>query len=235
MSIIVISDLHLGSYNINIPELKTLLKHVLSSPDIHTLIIAGDMYDSLSCNPYCVCSSEPHSDIVEMLNRVRLKKQLIVIKGNHDPQALPKPFNNVLYKDHLEIIYANGTKVFIMHGDVYDNFLYDHPVLTSVADFIYTCVQLVSKGVAGYIKNLSKAYTKNCSQVREKAIKDVLLYGDTTSHAYVICGHTHKAEQHTQDNITYINCGCWTDKINTYVRIDNYGKATLHELWEVPL
>lgn len=218
MGIVVISDIHLGSNALNTESLKVFLHDVLHSKTIHTLIINGDAYD----NPKKPTYKNSQLCIIELLQKIKRKKQLVLIQGNHDPS--PETITPLgIFEPYVNLKYASGNNIFLTHGDRFDKFISNHPALTDLADSVYTKLQYINKGIASKLKRFCKSYTHNCQQVEDGAVKTA----KCNKNNIVICGHTHTADETLHDNIQYINTGCWTDSLNHYVFIDNYGNCKL--------
>ena len=79
LKLLILSDLHLGTYGLHAEELC----HYLKSIEPETLILNGDIIDIWQSKK----SYFPHSHfaiVEELLNKVRKGVKLIYLTGNHD-------------------------------------------------------------------------------------------------------------------------------------------------------
>ena len=107
-----------------------------------------------------------------------------------------------------------------MHGDTWDRFLTDHPVITVVADWFYLNMQRMSRRLAIGAKRKSKTFLRCVDRVRAEATE----YAKAKRADVVVCGHTHHAEAPSElDRATpaYFNSGSWTDFHCHYLTVHN--------------
>jgi UDP-2,3-diacylglucosamine pyrophosphatase LpxH len=118
--------------------------------------------------------------------------------------------------------------VFCIHGDAWDRFLTDHPLVSAIADWFYLGIQRMSRRLAASAKRKSKTFLRCVERVRLEATA----FGKTRGADVIICGHTHHAEAvggltlHAPD---YFNTGCWTDHHGHYLTVQD-GLVLLEEV-----
>src|SRR5262249_36789118 len=117
-----------------------------------------------------------------------------------------------------------------VHGDAWDRFLTQHPILTNLADWFYLWVQQMSRKLAVSAKRSSKTFLRCVGRVREGAS----VYGKTKNMDVVVCSHTHHAEALEGDGQrggqpTYYNTGRWTNHHCHYWTAHD-GVTQLHEV-----
>jgi UDP-2,3-diacylglucosamine pyrophosphatase LpxH len=123
---------------------------------------------------------------------------------------------------------SGGRRVLCVHGEAWDRFLTDHPVLSNVADWFYLRMQRMSRRMAVSAKRGSKTFLRCAERVREQATE----YGRAKGADVVICGHTHHAETPLGLNPAtpaYFNTGCWTDHHCHYLTVKD-GVVRLEEV-----
>src|SRR5688572_22844996 len=118
IDVLIISDIHLGTYGCKARELVNYLKSV--SPNI--LIINGDFIDCWQFSRRFFPAS--HMQVIhEILNLLTHGTRVYYITGNHD-EVLRKyaefQLNNFTLADKL-ILEIDQKMTWIFHGDVFDN------------------------------------------------------------------------------------------------------------------
>jgi predicted phosphodiesterase len=71
------------------------------------------------------------------------------------------------------------------------------------------------------IKGWSKSWIEAKEIVRNKMLKK------HSDYDYVLAGHTHYPEIHSEGDTTYINSGSFCDEECSYIEIDKFGNAKL--------
>jgi UDP-2,3-diacylglucosamine pyrophosphatase LpxH len=144
--------------------------------------------------------------------------ELVWVRGNHDFDA-----ESVAHLIGAAFVpeygfESGGRRMLCVHGDAWDRFLTDHPVLTAVADWSYLRMQRMSRQLAVGAKRSSKTFLRCVQRVREEATE----YGKAKRADVVVCGHTHHAEAVpglTPGCPDYFNTGCWTDHHCHYLTV----------------
>jgi UDP-2,3-diacylglucosamine pyrophosphatase LpxH len=213
VDIVVISDVHLGTYGCQAKELLRYLKSI--KPKI--LILNGDIIDiwqfSKSFWP------EDHMKVVRrILKFVTDGVPVYYLTGNHD-EMLRKfaDFNlgsfQLLNKVLLNI---DGKKAWIFHGDVFDAVGYDTLILiNSFANWFLTAMGRQKMSFSQKIKSKFKDAVKFINHFEQTAA-DLAV---DKNYDYVICGHIHHAEirqiQGTDraGSVLYLNSGDWVESL----------------------
>jgi len=219
---VVISDIHLGSEVCRARELRKALR---SWFPFRRLIILGDLFDDLNFSRL----NKHHFGVIDDIRKLTSSKRGVSvdwIEGNHDEQAHDVIHRIMGAEVHDELILEFGNRRYLfMHGHQFDNFLYDHPILSVMAGKIYEKVQKReggAKNVSRWLKKKSKGWLKVCKKIEEKAI----LYAASRDADFIVCGHTHYYDADTrtpQAMVRYINTGCWTDSPSTITTFGTEG------------
>jgi UDP-2,3-diacylglucosamine pyrophosphatase LpxH len=196
---IITSDIHIGCKFSLHSLFADFLKYL--ADDVQ-LILAGDVIDGPSHR------LNNGVDTILALLADRLNRARIVwIEGNHDEGFQPDRLKSI------EIVkeYSIGNRVYICHGDRFDNILPRHQWFVALFRLIHWVrVRLGAPPVhvALYAKRFKVLYDFLCRHVRENAVQHGLEIGAQT----VVCGHVHAAEDVLINGIRYINLGSWTEK-----------------------
>jgi UDP-2,3-diacylglucosamine pyrophosphatase LpxH len=206
-SMLIISDLHLGSPNCNAEGILETLRNTR----FETLVINGDAYD----NPNLHRLRRPHREVLSYIwNLHNRRKEVVWIRGNHDGDILPL-FNEGL----TEIVVGTPHgKLAVLHGHQFDHFIRKYPITTEIASRTYYYVQRFVKShrFSEYVKYTSKSWLDVIRRVRVRAID----YAQRNDYRFVACGHVHHREVFTEDDITYINSGSFMDRAQGGVLIN---------------
>lgn len=209
-----ISDVHLGSRGSNDVALLNLLKDI----EAENLFIVGDFIDGwiLRKNLFW---PQTHTNVIQKVLKMSKKKtKVIYITGNHDDflrSYSDLNFGNINVTD--EYIHDN---YLIIHGDKYDGIVKLQWLGKLGASGYEIAIRLDRwiKGI-GIRVSLSK-FLKN--KVKE-AVKFITKFEDELTRqakirqcSGVICGHIHKPEDKTVNEIHYLNCGDWIEN-NSYI------------------
>lgn len=218
---IIISDIHLGSDICRSSELLDFLDNI----DTKKLIINGDLFDSWDFRRL----RKEHWKVLKKLRQLSDKIRVVWISGNHDGPA--DMVSHLIGIDFVnEYIFTSGYhRILVLHGDVFDNFISKYPRLTKLADMFYRLLQRFDRyrNNQYYYSNLAKRNSKTFLRCSEQIAERALIYCETKKCDDVICGHTHSLLTKVKNGILYINSGCWTDNICSYLTV-NHGMIETH-------
>ncbi len=181
-------------------------------PDTTRLILNGDVLENTEYR-----LTKQHWHVLSRLRKLSDQLELVWVCGNHDEGA--ESVAHLIGADFVpEYLFESGGKrVLCVHGDTWDRFLTDHPVVTHVADWFYLHLQRMSRRLAIGAKRRSKTFLRCVERIREEAKK----YARAKHADVVICGHTHLAETEPDPSSgpAYFNTGCWTDHHCHYLTV----------------
>ncbi len=226
LDILVLSDVHLGTYGCHAKELLRYLKTVKPK----TVILNGDIIDIWQFSKRYWPKS--HMKVVKHLMSWMSKGvKMYYITGNHD-EMLRKFVGfkmgslKIVNKVILEL--NDGKTAWFFHGDVFDVTMqhskwlaklgavgYDTLIhINRVANFISE--KIFKKGklsLSKKIKNSVKSAVKFINSFEQTAA-DI---GISNQYDYVICGHIHQPEMREIENeegkIMYLNSGDWIENL----------------------
>jgi UDP-2,3-diacylglucosamine pyrophosphatase LpxH len=106
-----------------------------------------------------------------------------------------------------------------LHGDRFDSFISERPILTRLADNFYRTVQMVDGSfyLARLLKGGSKTFMRSAERIREQAKS----YAQKKGMDVVVCSHIHFCEEDRSGSVEYHNTGCWTESPCSYLIVFN--------------
>jgi UDP-2,3-diacylglucosamine pyrophosphatase LpxH len=242
VEIVVVSDVHLGTYGSRAKEIHTYLKSI--KPKI--LILNGDIIDIWQFKKYYWPKS--HMKVIKHIIGMAAKgTQVYYVTGNHD-ETLRKfagiSMGNLEIVNKLELN-IDGKKAWIFHGDVFDVIMqhskwlakagsigYDFLILVNV--FINFLSRIMGKGkvsLSKKIKDNVKTAVKYINNFEETAA----LLAINKGFDYIICGHIHHADNRIiadqkNNTIQYLNSGDWIENLTSLEY--NYGDWSIYKFRE---
>lgn len=223
---IFISDTHLGTSGAKHVELLDFLKHTRSD----TLYLVGDIIDGWRLKRKWYWP-QPHNDVVQkLLRKARHGTNVIYIPGNHDEavrQFIGISFGDIAIKDSDIHQTADGKKLWVVHGDLFDNVIQHARWLAYLGDFAYTTLLSMNSWVNAIRRLLNLPYW-SFSQYLKHKVKSAVSFMSAYETAIttetrrrkcqgVVCGHIHKPALKHMDDILYANSGDWVESITALV------------------
>ena len=219
---LIVSDLHLTSLVCQHEKFEWVIKNVKSK----NLILNGDIIDVNHTKKL----SKKDWHLLSLLRKQTKSRNCIWNAGNHDADVSKILSEFIGYEHSYEVrTKVNNNKIIISHGDQFDSFIGDHPIITNIASGLYYWIQALDpkqQTIPRYLKKRSKNWIQAGKRVRNNAIK----WAKNQEHDSVICSHVHAAELSSHDGITYANTGCFTYPECFYITIDKYGHIELHSV-----
>ncbi|HTG56885.1 MAG TPA: UDP-2,3-diacylglucosamine diphosphatase [Niabella sp.] len=227
VEVVVISDLHLGTYASRAKEFAAYLKSI----EPRLLVLNGDIIDGWQFSKRYFPPAHILA-IKEIFSKLSNGTRVVYITGNHD-DAFRKysdlELGNFLLADKVAIE-VNGKKTWIFHGDVFDHttskqakFLgklgsNGYAVLlgfNKVANFI---MQLFGKEKLSLAKTVMQQFNKRFIKIDEyeQKIAEIAIEKGFDN---VICGHIHQPKKRIITNETgsvcYLNSGDWVENMSS--------------------
>jgi UDP-2,3-diacylglucosamine pyrophosphatase LpxH len=226
IEILVISDVHLGTYGCHARELLRYLKSV--RPKI--VILNGDIIDiwqfSKSYWP------ESHTKVLRrILKFVTDGIPVYYLTGNHD-EMLRKFADFNLGKFQLLnklILPVDGKKAWIFHGDVFDVTMQHSKWLAKLGAVGYDTLIVLNSLVNWCLTALGRQKMSFSQKIKgrvKEAVKFINHFEQTAAdlavdkkYDYVICGHIHHADireiksTEQQGSVLYLNSGDWVESL----------------------
>lgn len=224
VDLLVISDVHLGTYGCHSKELLNYLRSI--KPKI--VVLNGDIIDMWQFSKHYWPQS--HMRVIHKLIKwVSKGVKVYYIPGNHDEML--RKFAGFkmgsLVIDNKLLFDLNGKKVWIFHGDVFDITMQHSKWLTRLGSHGYDLLILINalcnwvsvkmgKGKISLSKNIKNSVKSAVKFIDnfEKVAADIAI---SNGYDYVLCGHIHKPEIKTivteKGCVNYLNSGDWVENL----------------------
>lgn len=226
LDILVLSDVHLGTYGCHAKELLQYLKTVKP----RTVILNGDIIDIWQFSKRYWPKS--HMKVIKQIMHWMSKGvKIYYITGNHD-EMLRKFVGfkmgslKIVNKVILEL--DNGKKAWFFHGDVFDVTMQHSKWLAKLGAVGYDTLILINR-IANFIserifKKGKLSLSKKIKNSVKSAVKFINSFEQTAAdiaisnqYDYVVCGHIHQPEmrevQNEHGKIMYLNSGDWIENL----------------------
>lgn len=232
IDILVISDLHLGTYGSEADEVLAYLQTI----EAKKIVINGDFIDILLFKKKFWPTS--HMKVLKyFLDLISNGKEIYYVVGNHD-ELLRKFLNYKIQNFQIVnqvVLNTDIGKVWIFHGDVFD-FSIQTQWVTKFASFIYDYMIMLNSWINKKIMKPLGGKRLNFSKTIKANVKTAVQYFSNferiaaeTAHKngykYVVCGHIHTPKIQTfdveGDEIIYMNSGDWLESLSSLEYVDN--------------
>jgi UDP-2,3-diacylglucosamine pyrophosphatase LpxH len=217
-----ISDLHLGTPGCQAHALLDFLKHT----ECATLFLVGDIIDGWQLRRQWFWP-QAHNDVVQkLLRKARKGTRVILIPGNHDEFArryLGHNFGGIDVVEDWIHATADGRRLWITHGDLFDGVIQCAKWLAHVGDSLYEFTLRLNRHLNSLRARLGLPYWSLSKYLKLRVKRAVSYVGDFEAalarearhrgvHG-VVCGHIHHAELRKIDGILYANDGDWVESL----------------------
>ena len=131
-----ISDVHLGTTECKAEYLLDFLKNNTAE----TIYLVGDIIDGWALKKRWYWPQK-HNDVIQkLLRKARKGSKVIYIPGNHDElgrQFINMTFGDIEIKNDLIHTTLDGKRLWVTHGDLFDNIISCAKWLSFVGDTLY--------------------------------------------------------------------------------------------------
>ena len=221
-----ISDTHLGTAGCK----AELLLDFLKSTECETLFLVGDIIDGWQLRRQWFWP-QSHNDVVQkLLRKARKGTRVIFVPGNHDEFArryLGHDFGGIEVAEEWIHDTADGRRLWITHGDLFDGVIQCAAWLAHVGDRLYEWTLRLNRHLNSLRAKLGLPYWSLSGYLKHKVKRAVSYVGDFETalarearrrgvHG-VVCGHIHRAELREIDGIVYANDGDWVESLTALV------------------
>jgi len=243
LDILVISDLHLGTYGSEADEVLAYLDTI----NANKIVINGDFVDIMLFNKRFWPSS--HMKVIKyFLDLISQGKEIYYVTGNHD--ELMRKFLNFKIQNfkivNQIVLDTDEGKVWIFHGDVFD-FSIQTQWLTKLAGFLYDYMIIFNSWINKKIMRPLGQKRLNFSKTIKSNVKTAVQYfanfemkaaevAQKNGYKYVVCGHIHtpKIESFNinGEEVIYMNSGDWLESLSSLEYADNKWSIYMHKRTE---
>lgn len=225
VDLVVISDVHLGTYGCHSKELLNYLKSIQPK----TLVLNGDIIDIWQFKKSYW--PESHMKVIrQILKFVSNGVPVHYLTGNHDEML--RKFDdfhlgsfNIKNKLVLEL---GEERAWIFHGDVFDVTMQYSKWLAKLGAIGYDSLILLNSfvnWVLTLLKREKMSFSKKVKASFKNAVKFINSFEQTAAelaidkgYQFVICGHIHQPEIRTistdKGSVTYLNSGDWVENLS---------------------
>lgn len=221
-----ISDVHLGTPGCQADALLDFLKRV----ECDTLYLVGDIIDGWQLRRSWYWP-QSHNDVVQkLLRKARKGTRVIFIPGNHDEFArkfLDHSFGGVEVAEEWIHTTADGRKLWITHGDLYDGVIQCARWLALLGDSLYEFTLKLNRHLNSWRARAGLPYWSLSKYLKLKVKRAVSYMGDFEAALArearkrgvdgLVCGHIHHAEMRMVEDILYCNDGDWVESLTALV------------------
>lgn len=224
VDLVVISDVHLGTYGCHSKELLRYLKSI----NPKQIILNGDIIDiwqfSKSYWP------ESHMKVLRRIMKfVSDGVPVYYLTGNHD-EMLRKFADLNLGSFRLQnklVMKLDGEKAWFFHGDVFDVTMQNSKWLAKLGAVGYDTLILINSFANWCLTKMGRekmSFSQKIKKSFKDAVKFINNFENTAAelaidkgYAYVICGHIHHPEMREivtpKGKVIYLNSGDWVESL----------------------
>jgi UDP-2,3-diacylglucosamine pyrophosphatase LpxH len=227
---IFISDIHLGTPGCQAGHLLDFLRHTES----RDLYLVGDIIDGWQLKRRWFWH-QTHNDVIQkVLRKARKGTRVTYVAGNHDEAMrnfLGLAFGGIDIRDEAVHVTADGKRLLVIHGDLFDAVVQGAKWLAHVGDAAYMFTLKLNRWFNHVRARLGLPYW-SLAQFLKHRVKNAVSYIGDFERALanearrrrfdgVVCGHIHKAEIRDIGGILYCNDGDWVESLTALVELDS--------------
>ena len=234
LDILVLSDVHLGTYGCHATELLHYLKSV--KPKI--VILNGDIIDIWQFSKRYW--PKAHMKVIkQILHWMGKGVKIYYITGNHD-EMLRKfvgfKMGSLRIVNKVILPLENGKTAWFFHGDVFDITMQHSKWLAKLGAIGYDTLILINRVVNFISEKVFKkgklSLSKKIKNIVKSAVKFINSFEQTAAdiaienkYDFVVCGHIHQPEMreitNDQGKTMYLNSGDWIENLTALEYVNN--------------
>lgn len=244
LDILIISDVHLGTFGAKARELS----RYLSTVHPRRLILNGDILDGWQFSKSYFPQS--HLNVIrQIFDMIAAGVEVVYITGNHD-EMLRKFAGVDLGRFQIAnkvVLEHEGQKTWVFHGDVFDVTMQHSKWIARLGAYGYGFLMLLNRGVNAVLHAFGKrkislakrikSSVKNAVQSKHHFAETAVELAAFKGYDFVACGHIHQPEIRTvttkEGTATYLNSGDWMDNLTALEYRE--GEWQLYEYAKDPL
>ncbi len=226
VDLVVISDVHLGTYGCHAKELLNYLNSIKPK----TLILNGDIVDIWQFRKRYFPKS--HLKVIKKIISFASKgTEVIYITGNHDEML--RKFSDTEIGDFKLVdklvLELDNKKAWFFHGDVFDASIQNAKWLAKLGGWGYDMLILLNQVINWFLIRMGRekfSLSKKIKNSVKKAVKYINDFEDVAAelainngYHYVICGHIHQPQMREFKNKNgscfYLNSGDWIENLTS--------------------
>ncbi len=224
VDIVVISDVHLGTYGCHAKELLKYLKSI----EPKKVILNGDIIDVWQFSKRYWPKS--HMKVIKLIMEwVSKGVKVCYVTGNHD-EMLRKFVGFQMGSFSIVnkvVLNLKGKKAWFFHGDVFDITMQHSKWIAKLGAVGYDFLILLNRAI-NYLSIKLGQEPISMSKKIKNSVKSAIKFIDNFEHTaadiaiqnnydYVVCGHIHQPEIKTiyrpEGTVIYLNSGDWVENL----------------------
>jgi len=225
---VFVSDAHLGTAGSQAEKLSAFLKHC----QCEHLYLVGDIIDGWRLQSTFFWPQEHTNVIRKILTKSKRGTQVYYVTGNHD-DFLRKFVDYELRMGNIRVLNdavhttADGRRLFVIHGDLFDVVTRYHRWVARIGDVAYITLLRANRYFNNARARLGYPYWSLSAYAKHKvksAVNFISEFEKAVAHECrrrgfdgVVCGHIHHAEIKTIEGVTYYNAGDWVESCSALV------------------
>lgn len=224
VDIVVISDVHLGTYGCHANELLKYLKSIKPKQ----VVLNGDIVDIWQFSKRYWPKS--HMKVVKLLlDWISKGIKVHYITGNHD-EMLRRFVGFRLGSFSIEnkiVLNLHGRKAWMFHGDVFDVTMQHSLWIAKLGAVGYDFLILLNRVINYLFKKMGKGPISMSKRIKNGVKSAIKFIGDFERTAadiaiekefdYVVCGHIHQPQMRniktSKGEVMYLNSGDWVENL----------------------
>jgi UDP-2,3-diacylglucosamine pyrophosphatase LpxH len=221
-----ISDLHLGTRGCKAELLLDFLRYT----EAETIYLVGDIIDCWRLKKSWYWP-QTHNDVIQkVLRKVRKGTRVVYVPGNHDEwlrDFTELQFGGVEIVEDAIHVTADGRRMLVLHGDVFDAVVMNARWLALLGDGAYTVALWLNRHFNTMRRRLGYPYWSMSAYLKRR-VKNAMQYIGSFADAVadeahrrgveaIVCGHIHHAEIRAIGDILYCNSGDWVESCTALV------------------
>jgi UDP-2,3-diacylglucosamine pyrophosphatase LpxH len=251
LELVVLSDIHLGTYGCHAEELLRYLKTIKPKK----IILNGDIIDMWQFSKRYWPKS--HMQVIKHIMGLLAKNtKVIYLTGNHDEML--RKFSGFrlgsFIIDNKIVLKLSGKRAWVFHGDVFDVTMQYSKWLAKLGAVGYDTLILINTMVNWCLLKLGREKISLSKRVKDSVKSAVKFINDFEKTAgdiaiengydYVVCGHIHHPEIKTiktdKGEVVYLNSGDWIENLScleydgTNWRIYRYAEDKVAQAIKLP-
>jgi UDP-2,3-diacylglucosamine pyrophosphatase LpxH len=223
---LILSDVHLGTFDCKANEVNHLLKHVRCQK----LILNGDIIDGWRLQR-AGHWPKSHTRFVRLVLRKMEKKdtEVIYLRGNHDDvlaKFLPMDFENLrIVEDYVHT--TERGDYLVLHGDVFDTITKNFVFLAYIGDWGYRALMRLNRLYNLWRRWRGKEYWSLSRAIKARVKSAVSHVSKFEEHIVdlarsrgcvgVMCGHIHTPANRMLGDLHYLNSGDWVESLTAII------------------
>jgi UDP-2,3-diacylglucosamine pyrophosphatase LpxH len=244
IDILVVSDIHLGTYGCHAKELLHYLKSI--KPKI--VVLNGDIVDIWQFSKTYWPNS--HMKVIKhLITWMGKGVKTYYVTGNHDEmlrkfEGLRMGSLQIVNKVVLNL--PGEKRAWIFHGDVFDVTMQHSKWLAKLGSVGYDMLILINRFFNFISEKVFKKGKLSLSKKIKESVKSAVSFinnfkqttadiGISNYFDFVICGHIHHPEireiSNSEGSITYLNSGDWIENLSALEFVD--GEWSIYRFSEI--